>query len=155
MIPILIFILSTLLLTAADQWVKHWAATVLQPLGTIPILDGLLRFAYVENRGAAFGLLQNGRWFFVPLTLVFVGLLLFYYIRLPKERKYWAVRVPLILICAGAVGNFIDRLINGYVVDMLEFLFISFPVFNLADILLVSGTFLLAFIWLFVIKEPA
>lgn len=146
---------ASILLIALDQWVKHWAVTYLQPVGEISLIDGLFGLIYVENQGAAFGLLQGGRWLFIPVTLIVTGVIAFYYIRLPRTREYLPVRIPMVFIFAGAIGNFIDRLLNGYVVDMFQFKFITFPIFNVADICLVVGTIVLAFILFFVIKDPA
>jgi signal peptidase II len=146
-------LLAAVFLILLDQYVKRWAYEVLRPVGEKPFIEGFLGFAYVENRGAAFGMLQGARWFFIPLTvamLVFIG---WYYVRLPKTGIYWLVRVPLVFTYAGAVGNFIDRLFQGYVVDMFEFQFISFPVFNVADMCLVAGTIAIAFVMLFIIKD--
>jgi signal peptidase II len=97
--------------------------------------------------------MQGGRWFFVVLTVIIVAGIIYYYAKLPRTKKAWFIRIPLILIFAGAIGNFIDRFINGYVVDMFEFLFINFPVFNVADMLLVSGALSLSFILIFVVKD--
>ena len=149
----LILALSIILLVILDQVVKQWARVYLLPVGRIPLLDGLIGFRYATNTGAAFGLMAGGRWFFVGLTVVVVVFLLVYEFRLPYNRQNMWIRIPMTLIMAGAIGNFIDRLLFGYVVDMFEFLFINFPIFNVADILLVSGTFLYAFAAFFIIKD--
>jgi len=128
------------LLILLDQTVKRWANKRLRPVGTISIISGFVRFAYVENRGAAFGILQGARWIFVPLTLAALCVFAVFYSRLPKTKASWLVRAPMIFIFAGAVGNFVDRLLKGFVIDMFEFEFISFPVFNIADMCLVAGT---------------
>ena len=140
-------------LVALDQAVKRWAAANLSPFDEIPVINGFISFTYVENRGAAFGLLQNGRWFFIPVTSLILLVIIYFYVKLPQTRAYKFVRATLVLITAGAVGNFIDRLFNGYVVDMLEFKFITFPVFNVADMCVVTGTFALAFVMLFIVKD--
>jgi signal peptidase II len=144
---------SGLFLVSLDQLVKYWARIYLQPLSSIDIIQGFFSLSYVENNGAAFGLLQGWRWVFIPLTVIVVAAILIYYGRLPRKRIYWAVRVPMLLIISGALGNFIDRLRFGYVVDMFEFRFITFPVFNVADICLVCGTIAFVIVTLFVIKE--
>jgi signal peptidase II len=145
--------LSGLLLVLADQLVKYLARVRLMPLGSIDIIEGFFSLTYLENDGAAFGLLQGWRWVFIPLTVIVVVFILIYYARLPRTRLYWAIRVPLIFILAGALGNFIDRLRFGYVVDMFEFRFITFPVFNVADVCLVLGTAAFVIVSLFVIKD--
>ena len=140
-------------LVVLDQWVKRWAVTVLAPEGTLPFISGFLRFAYVENEGAAFGILQGAQWFFIPLTIVMLCVFSVYYVRLPRTRRYWLIRVPLIFVLAGAAGNFIDRAKNGFVVDMFEFEFITFPVFNVADMCLVGGAVTMAVMTVFVLRE--
>ena len=144
---------TALLLVILDQIVKQWARDYLMPVGTIPLIDGLIGFRYATNTGAAFGLFQGGRWFFVILTIVVFAVILIYEFKLPYTKQNLLVRIPMTLMLAGAVGNFIDRLLFGYVVDMFEFLFINFPIFNVADMLLVAGTFAYAFVTLFILKE--
>ena len=146
--------LLSLLLIALDQWTKHWARAHLQPVGTRPVWEGFFALTYVENRGAAFGLMQGGRWFFVVLTVVVLAGMVYYYIRLPQTGKNWLVRVPMIFVFAGAAGNLIDRAWLGYVTDMFQFTFINFPVFNVADVCLVIGTAALAAVLLFIIRDP-
>ena len=141
------------LLVFLDQWVKQWAREYLMPVGSLPFIDGFLGFRYTTNTGAAFGILPDGRWFFVILTTVVLIVILIYEFKIPYTKKNMWGRIPLTLITAGAIGNFIDRLLTGYVVDMFEFLFINFPIFNVADILLVAGTIIFTFASIFVFKE--
>jgi len=117
------------------------------------VIDGLIGFRYATNTGAAFGILQGGRWIFVVLTVAVLVILLIYEFKLPYTRQLMWMRIPMTLVMAGAIGNFIDRLLVGYVVDMFEFQFINFPIFNVADILLVVGTFGYAYATLFVLKD--
>jgi len=126
-----------------DQWVKHLAVAHLQNAPDIPLIEGVFRLAYVENRGAAFGLLEGARWVFVVLTVIVLGAIVVYFIRLPKTKQTRLLRGALIVLCGGALGNFIDRARQGYVVDMFYFHWFEFPVFNVADILTVVSTFLL------------
>jgi signal peptidase II len=123
-----------------DQLVKLWAKTELaaRPGGTIPIIDGVFHLTYLENRGAAFGLFQDQRWIFVVLTVaVSLGLLYVLFLRKPTMAKMPGI--PLALILGGAVGNLIDRVMNGYVVDMFDARIINFAVFNVADSCLVCA----------------
>lgn len=105
---------------------------------TYPLIDGVFELAYVENRGAAFGMLQNARWLFIPLTIVACVALVWLLI---KKRGSMPVmlRVCVALIVAGALGNFIDRLFLGYVRDMFYFSLIDFAVFNVADAAITIG----------------
>ena len=146
-------IVIVIILVAMDQATKLAAVSYLLPVGSIPLVPGVFHLTYTTNTGAAFGLFQGGRWFFVALTLVVVGSIVYYYVKLPHTREYSWVRLTLILICGGALGNFIDRLLKGYVVDFLHVALIRFPIFNFADIFLVIGTLCLSIILLFVIKD--
>ena len=119
-----------------DQIFKHWITANIKDTGGID-LPVPLRLIYVENRGAAFGILQNMRWMFVILGVAAVIAICFVVV---KER----VSSPLALagaslIIAGASGNLIDRALNGYVVDMFELTFINFAIFNIADVALTFG----------------
>lgn len=146
--------LGALALIGIDQITKYMALTQLKPIGSTHWIPGLLDLTYVENRGVAFGFLSGQKWFILLLTsAVTIGLVV-YFIKMPKTSEYRFLRLALVLVFAGAVGNMIDRFFRGYVVDFFEFAFVSFPVFNMADIFVVIGVGLLAFLILFVIKDP-
>jgi signal peptidase II len=117
------------------------------------VIEGILSFSYVENRGAGFGILQGGRWFFVIITILTLAAIVYYYIKMPKIKPYNYIRAGLVIVAAGATGNGIDRLFNGFVVDFLHLRFINFPVFNIADIYVSVGAVFLAVVALFFIKE--
>ena len=142
-----------LLLAALDQVSKYLACVHLMFGEDIVVLKNIFSLTYHENAGAAFGLFQGGRWFFLVFAVIIVGIIAYYYKNLPDGRVYSCIRFSLILILAGAVGNSVDRLINGYVVDFLQFDFINFPIFNVADVFVVCGTFLMAVMVLFFVKE--
>ena len=120
------------------------------------LIDGFLGLTYHENPGAAFGMLAGfgwGRWFLTIFnSLVLLGII-WYYNRLPFERRYWFMRVPLILMFVGGLGNLVDRVHLGVVRDMLEFLFMNFAIFNMADVYITSGTVALMFVCLFIVKD--
>lgn len=139
-------IILTLILVALDQLVKYWAFTKLSVLGTIPIIDTVFHLTYVENRGAAFSILQNQRWLFLILTPLIVATIIFV---LYKKRIYSKIgRIGLYLVLAGALGNLIDRIWHGFVVDLFDFRLIHFPVFNVADIYVVCGVVLFFYYYL-------
>ncbi len=119
------------LLIGADQLIKYWAMTNLVEVGTIPLIGGVFHLTYVENRGAAFGMLQGQKWLLVGVaSLVLLGAVVFLLSGRVKNRVLmWAIA----LIIAGGVGNLIDRTVRGFVVDYLDFRLINFYVFNLAD----------------------
>jgi len=136
-----------------DQLAKYAALYYLEPIGTYPIIDGVFELAFVINRGASFGIMQGGRLFFIIVTpFVLIGIII-YYVKLPKMKPYNWVRLSLILIFSGALGNFIDRARQGYVIDFFYAKIIDFPVFNMADTFIVVGTFLFLILMIFVIKD--
>lgn len=131
-----------LLFVAADQLTKQLAVIKLKGNSGITIIKSVFKLFYLENHGAAFGIFQDQR---IPLLIITVIVLLFIgYIfnKIPYESKFLAIKWILVILAAGAVGNMIDRIINGYVVDFLYFQLINFPVFNVADCYVVVGAIL-------------
>lgn len=134
-----IAVIASLFLIAIDQFVKSWAISVLKPLETIVVIPRLFSLTYVENRGAAFGILQNHT---IPLAIITSAVLLavLWYL-LSGRLTSRCLIISFSLVIAGGAGNLIDRVGQGFVVDYLDFssLF-GFPVFNLADCYVVAGT---------------
>ncbi|HEM3577749.1 TPA: signal peptidase II [Streptococcus suis] len=124
-------------LIVLDQLVKAWTVANIALDTVEPFLPGFMSLAYLRNYGAAWSILQNQQWFFTIVTLVVVTALIWYYIK-QIQGNIWTL-FSLSLMIAGALGNFIDRIRLGYVVDMFHLDFISFPVFNVADICLSVG----------------
>lgn len=147
----MLYTLFIVLLIIADQIIKIFTIKYLAPSGSFVVLKNILSFTYVENRGAAFGILQDGRWFFIIVTIVILTVLSVYIRKHQNKDVFFNLSVSLIY--AGAIGNFIDRLFRGYVVDMIHATFIDFPVFNFADCLIVVGVILLYVYILFFDKE--
>lgn len=145
--------ISVILLVALDQYTKILAVNHLKDQPDIPILKDIFELSYVENRGAAFGMMQNKQTFFIITTVLVVAAILWIYHTMPMEKKFIPGRVTLIFIIAGAIGNFIDRVSQGFVVDFLYFKLINFPVFNVADVYVTCSVFVLAFLLLFYYKE--
>lgn len=114
-----------------------------------PVFTKVLNFIYVENRGAAFGILQNRRLFFVILTIAVVIGIIYYFIKNYKNNPK-ILNIALSFIVSGALGNFYDRIFHSYVVDFIEFSFVNFPVFNIADILITSGAILMIIYVIFI-----
>lgn len=150
-------LIMTLLAIAAmvlvDQVVKYWTLTVLAPVGTMPLIPGVLQLTYVENRGAAFSILQDQIWLFVLITVVVLAII-FYALRKQYVQTVLG-KISLIVIAAGAVGNVIDRIFRHFVVDMIQTVFMDFPVFNIADIYVTVGVALFIIYTLFQHKEQA
>ena len=130
-----------IVLLIGDQVSKYWARTVLYQQSSIQVIPHILRFTYVENRGAAFGMLQGQKIFFVIMTFLLIGLF-FVYLKKTNTNKWMKWTASIII--AGAIGNLIDRVLLGYVVDFIDFHIIWRYVFNVADIYVVGGTLLLA-----------
>jgi signal peptidase II len=146
-------IVAIVLLIGLDQLVKYFTVLNLQGNSPYVIIEGVFQLTYVENRGAAFGMLQNQRAFFLIFTLIVIGLILAYYIKVPKTKRYNPLRITVIVFFAGAIGNWIDRFRLSYVVDTFHFSLIDFPVFNVADSYVVVSTFVFAYLMLFYYKE--
>lgn len=127
-------------LVAIDQLVKHWVTATIALGASHVVAPGLLAITNLHNNGAAWSILQGQQWFFAIISVVAILIVVYLMVR-------WRHQVPLMvglaLILAGTLGNFIDRLMNGYVVDMFELLFINFPVFNVADSCLTIGVLIL------------
>jgi signal peptidase II len=140
-------------LITIDQVTKYLAVQFLRPLESVELIPGIFNLTYVENEGAAFGLFQGARWFFVILGVFVLGVIVYYYTQLPNKKKYNTARLSLILIASGAIGNLIDRFRVGYVVDFFHADIIDFPVFNVADTFVVVGSFIMVFLILFVFNE--
>lgn len=147
-IDCIIFILLVIL----DQYTKI-ILTAIKGGNSIPLINNVLEFRYLENHGAAFGILQGQRVFFLIMSIVVflvIGLILY---RIPNEKKYLALNLILTFILAGAIGNTIDRLVLGYVRDFIYFSLIDFPIFNVADIYITCSTILLIIVIIFFYKE--
>ncbi len=143
------------IILAADQITKYLTDIHLSPLGsTYPLWEGVFHFTSVHNTGAAFGLLSGWKWFFLVITLLACTGIIWI---LVKKRKFLhpLLRVSLSLILAGALGNFIDRALLGYVRDMLDFRLINFAIFNVADSAVCVGAGLLFLDLLFLPKGKA
>lgn len=122
-------------LLIADQWTKLWAQETLQPIGTIPVIDGLLSWTYVRNTGVAFGMAQGQNYLLAGVAVVLVAVGLWWARTLDWSRR--EVNLVAALLVSGAVGNLIDRLTYGYVVDFVDvtipIINYPWPVFNVAD----------------------
>ena len=147
-----VFLLSSVVLVAIDQFTKRLAFTNLFNNKSIVLLDGILELTYVENRGAAFGMLQNKQIFFYILTIIVFVVIFTYLYKMKLSMHYAPLYIALILIFSGAVGNFIDRIKSMYVIDFIYFKLIDFPVFNFADICITIGCFILIFSLIFVYR---
>ena len=143
----MIYTLVFFLILAADILSKLWTVNVLKADGSIPLINGIFHLTYVENRGAAFGMLQNGRIFFIVITVFLLVAAVYFAPKIFGKSK--TLDFGAVFVLAGALGNLIDRILRGFVVDMLDFCLIDFPVFNIADIFVCIGAFLICVYILF------
>ncbi|NLC62594.1 MAG: signal peptidase II [Thermoanaerobacterales bacterium] len=133
--------LYAILISILDQASKHAVKLSLNPYDSIPLIKGVFNITYVQNTGAAFSILRGKTHFFTVVTLIVITVIIYTTIKFTPKNKW--VRVLIAFILGGAVGNLLDRLRYGYVVDFLDF--IVFPVFNVADMAIVTGALLLAY----------
>ncbi len=140
-------------LVGLDQYTKHLAETIIREEGPIVIIKDIFELSYVENRGAAFGMLQNQQVFFFIMTAVFILVAVYIFYKVPFEKKYLIFKIAVLAITAGGIGNIIDRATNQYVIDFLYFKAINFPVFNVADCYVTVFAVLVAILILFVYKD--
>lgn len=149
-----IILIAIAALTALDQWFKYLAVVHLKDQPPFVLIDGVFELHYSENTGAAFGILQDHRWVFISVTII-VMVFLLVLLMSGKFRQYPLLNISGILIVAGGIGNLIDRIFNGYVVDFLYFKLINFPIFNFADCCVVIGAVtLLIFFFFFYDEKP-
>lgn len=146
-------ILSIIILIAAiflDQITKWLAVLFLKEIDTLPLIKNVLHLTYLENTGAAFGILKNNRWIFLVVSAVAIVALLFYLAKFRPKNKW--LLVGLSFIVGGGIGNMIDRLLLGYVIDFIDFRLINFAVFNVADAFVCIGA-VLVIIYVFFFSE--
>jgi signal peptidase II len=134
---------------ALDQLVKWWAKTTLRflPAGHITLIPGVLEMRYVENRGGAFSLLWGKVGFLIAVSAIVIVVLTVYLIKY-RGTESLLTRIAIAGVIGGAVGNLIDRVLFGYVVDMFNPVFVNFAIFNVADAFVTCGTILLVFVLL-------
>ncbi len=150
---LLLDLLFLIMLVAIDQFTKYMAVIKLKDQPAFNIIDGVLEFNYLENRGAAFGMLQNQKIFFVFVAVIFLCVIVYVLFKAPMEKKYLRLHLLLTMIAGGAIGNMIDRLRLDYVVDFIYFVLINFPIFNVADIYVTVATVLLVIQVLFIYTD--
>lgn len=150
---LILFFTGTAAAIILDQWTKSLAVVNLKGQPAFVILDGVFEFLYSENRGAAFGMLQGRQGFFFLIAAAVIAVVGYMMVKMPLERRFIPLWLCLMFIVSGAVGNMIDRIRLGYVVDFLYFRLIDFPIFNVADCYVTVSTLCLVLLLLFVYKE--
>ncbi len=144
------WLVLSVVLVLLDQYTKTLAVVHLKGRDPYVILDGIFELLYSENRGAAFGMLQGRQGFFFVIGLVVLAAAAYVMYRMPSwaNGRYHFLKLCTIMITAGAVGNMVDRTLQGYVVDFLYFKLIDFPIFNVADIYVTVATAVLILLFL-------
>ncbi len=141
------------LLTSLDQFTKFVIKSKFKLYESKEVIKKVFAITYIQNKGAAWGVMQGKRIFFLILTvLVVIGCFYILY-NIIDNRKYIMLTICVIFLISGAVGNMIDRFKLGYVVDFFDFKLIDFPVFNVADIYVTVSLFLILFLMIFIYKE--
>lgn len=152
-----LFLILDLLMIAGliffDQYTKKQAVVYLKDKPAYNLINGILELNYLENQGAAFGMLPNQKVFFIFVAVVILCVVCYVLIKMPDHKKYTILHFLFSLIVAGSVGNMIDRVRYDYVVDFIYFVRINFPIFNVADVYATVSAFVLLFLLLFVYKE--
>lgn len=152
-ISYLFALLGVIIAIFFDQFTKMLAVKHLKKQNSIDLIENVFQLHYLENRGAAFGMLQNQKIFFVIIGIVILVAVTVFYVKLPHNRYFLPLRICLLFIASGAIGNMIDRIRLDYVIDFLYFKLIDFPVFNVADIYVTVSAFALVFLILFHYKD--
>lgn len=148
-----VFLGAVVILTALDQVSKYLAVRYLKDQTALRIIPGVLELQYLENRGAAFGMMRNMQVLFILFACIITAAAFVFFLRLSANRRFLPLRIICILISAGAIGNMIDRIRLGYVIDFLYVSLIDFPIFNVADIYVTVGCAALIILLIFVYKE--
>ncbi|MEW4353933.1 signal peptidase II [Streptococcus pneumoniae] len=133
-----------LLLIGLDQWVKALVVETIPLGGVKAFLPSIMSLTYLRNTGAAFSILENQQWFFTVMTILVMSGAIWYLVKRLQD-SLWLI-AGLALIIAGGVGNFIDRIRQGFVVDMFQFDIVNFAIFNVADVYLTFGVLILCLV---------
>ncbi|MDO4439315.1 MAG: signal peptidase II [Eubacteriales bacterium] len=136
-----------------DQWTKKLAVEYLMNKPSIPLIKDVLELTYVENFGAAFGMMQGKHGFFTIIAICVTLFLLFAIAVIPLTKRYIPLMLSFVFIIAGALGNLVDRVLHTYVVDFIYFKLIDFPVFNVADIYISVSCAVLVLLVMFYYKD--
>ena len=133
-------VLGVIAVVLLDQWTKYLTVTKIAD-ERIVLWENVFELVYVKNNGMAWGMFQNMQWLFVVITPIVLGLITWFYLKMPYEKKFIPMRVLTVMLTGGAIGNLLDRMFRGefckgHVVDMFYFKAIDFPVFNVADSLI-------------------
>lgn len=148
-----LFLLVMAVAIVLDQWTKLLAIEHLQGKSAYTLIEGVLEFQFFSNTGIAWSMLAGQMIFILFMGIIFLAVVLFFIIKLPDIKKFHIVYLLCGVLSGGALGNMIDRIRLGYVVDFIYFSLIDFPIFNVADMCIVISIILLGILFIFVYKE--
>ncbi len=143
----IIMLIMFVLLVFIDRITKILSINYLKESKKV-LIDGVLELTYLENTGSAFGFMNGKGWIIGIISIVVICYIIYLYFRLSPDQKL--LKFLLMTLCAGAISNFVDRILHGYVVDFISFVLINFPVFNFADIIICLSVF---FIFIFMLRS--
>jgi len=147
------FLIISIISISIDQITKAQVVAHIKGKNPIILIHNVLELLYTENRGAAFGIFQGKQIFFFVISAIVICAIIYMVLCIPDSQKYLPLLISMSFIFSGAIGNMIDRIIQGYVVDFIYFKPINFPVFNVADIYVTCSTAALIILFLFYYKE--
>lgn len=149
-----IYLIALLFFVGLDQVTKYLARASFMDGDSFVIIPKTLKLIYHENDGAAWGIFSGKPAFLICLTIVLATGITYIFFKIPEDKKYIPMKIICAMVVAGAIGNnLIDRVLHGYVIDFIYFELIDFPVFNVADIFIVIGVILMAFLTLLKYKD--
>ena len=149
----IIYLAVCALLVVLDQITKNLAVTALKGKDNAVWIKNVFELEYCENTGAAFSSFTGKQGFLLAITSIVLVLILVEFVRIPEGKRYAALRIDFLLIVAGAIGNMIDRVKQGYVVDFFYFVPVNFPRFNVADIYVTVAMAMLVILLFIVYKD--
>lgn len=142
-----------IVLLVIDQASKYWVRTDLAQREPIVLIRDVLSLQFLKNTGAVWGLMSDKTTFLSIFTLIVLIFIIYFYLKIPSGKKYNVLKVIVVFITAGAIGNLIDRIFLGYVTDFIYFELINFPLFNFADSCLTVSSILLFLLAIFYYKD--
>ncbi len=146
-------LLYLVLFIALDQFTKYLAVTGLKDKAPLDIIPNVLQLYYHENTGAVWGIMSGKVSFLAIVTVLIMAGMVAVYFKIPEDKRYNSLRIIMVFITAGAIGNLIDRSIRKYVVDFIYIKLINFPIFNIADTYVTVSAVLLILLSVFYYKD--
>lgn len=139
---VILCVLLVLFEVGIDELIKFIVKIKLMPISSVTVIPKVLALTYTENTGAAFSIFQSNKWILIGLTTALIVAIVVCLIKGVFKTKIETV--SMLMVCSGGIANLIDRVVQGFVVDYIEVLFVRFAIFNFADMLVVVGCFIFA-----------